>query len=80
MKYNNGFHVTIESVKQTQSVTQIFKKYYRDFLKGQSIEGLEEEDMNDQNNGNGSESKESNGEDCDSNGTRCQCRCKKSKL
>ena len=38
---SNGCHVAIEPVKRTESITNIMRNYYRDFLKDQ-IEGEEE--------------------------------------
>ena len=43
IKYKNGFHLAIESVKRTKSVVQIVQSYYRDFLCGRA----EDEDGND---------------------------------
>ena len=44
VKYTNGFHVAIESVKRTKSITHIIRQYYRDFLKGRSEETGEDKD------------------------------------
>ena len=32
IKYTDGFHVAIESIKRTKSVTYIIKEYYRNFM------------------------------------------------
>ena len=34
VKISNGFHVAIESIKRTRSVTDIIRKYYSDFMDG----------------------------------------------
>ena len=47
VKYQNGFHIAVESVKRTQSVLNITRKYYREFLKGRSIENVIEDDLDD---------------------------------
>ena len=43
IKYTNGFHVAIESVKRTQSVVHIIRRYYRDFLSGRAEDDADKE-------------------------------------
>ena len=38
IKMKNGFHLAVESVKITETIVNIIRSYYRDFLKGQGVD------------------------------------------